>query len=177
MTGRAVEREAPGPGRGRGPDGPREIFRVMEPRDVARVAEIEEASFSMPWSPGTFRSLLGRGDTLTRVVEVDGEPVAYAVLWIVLDHGELANIAVDPERRGRGVGSRLLERILSAAASRGVRRVHLEVRESNDVARQMYARRGFREVGVRRAYYRKPREDACVLMKNLTSDRKGREET
>ena len=90
---------------------------------------------------------------------------AYAILWKVLDEGELANIAVRKDLRGRGIGSGLLSRILEVAEDSGVRSLYLEVRESNEVAREMYARRGFQEIGVRKGYYVGPSEDARVLKK------------
>jgi len=139
----------------------------MREQDVERVAELEAASFSSPWQADTFRRRLGRTGAELMVVEVDGEVVGYAVLWCILDQGELANIAVDDRWRGRGIGGRLLNRVLDRARERGVKDLFLEVRESNTIARELYDRRGFEMIGVRRDYYDKPREDACVLRLGL----------
>lgn len=128
-----------------------------------RVAELEAASFASPWKADTFLRLVDRPGAELWVAEEDGEVVGYAVLWCVLDQAELANIAVAPELRGRGIGGRLLDHVLSAVRERGVHSVFLEVRESNHTARRMYAARGFEEIGVRRGYYAAPREDARVL--------------
>ena len=92
----------------------------------------------------------------------------YAVLWCIQDQGELANIAVAPQLRDLGLGGYLLDRMAEEASRRGVESLYLEVRVSNARARAMYASRGFQEIGVRRDYYEKPREDARVLMKRLT---------
>jgi ribosomal-protein-alanine N-acetyltransferase len=135
--------------------------------DVSEVARIETAAFSTPWSETTFLSLLDRSGVELWVAEWGDQLAAYAILWRVLDEGELANIAVRPDLRGRGIGSGLLGRILKVAEESGVRSLYLEVRESNELARQMYARRGFHEIGVRKGYYEGPREDACVLKKCL----------
>ncbi|HSG47720.1 MAG TPA: ribosomal protein S18-alanine N-acetyltransferase [Longimicrobiales bacterium] len=139
------------------------MIRRMQAGDVAAVAELEAQSFSSPWHPSTFLRLLDRPGAELWVLEEGGEVLAYAVLWCILDQAELANIAVRPEARGRGVGSALLDHILEVARERSVQSVFLEVRESNHVARELYARRGFVEVGVRRGYYDVPREDARVL--------------
>ena len=139
--------------------------------DVPAVAALEASSFSTPWHPDTFRRLLERPGAELWVTEEDGGVVAYAVLWCILDEGELANIAVLPAVRGRGVGGRLLDHLVDVARDRGVRRLFLEVRESNAAARGLYETRGFREVGRRRAYYDKPREDARVLALDLTHER------
>lgn len=147
------------------PSGPLEGERIrsMVERDVARVVELEASAFGSPWEADTFRRLLGRTGAELLVVEVRAEVVAYAVLWCILDQGELANIAVDDMWRRRGIGARLLDRVLERARERGVTDLFLEVRQSNMVARDLYRRRGFTSIGVRRNYYDSPREDACVL--------------
>ena len=152
-----------GSGRGRS----RLSLRPMTLSDVSEVARIETTAFSTPWSEGTFRSLLERSGAELWVAEWGDQLAAYAILWRVLDEGELANIAVRKDLRGRGIGSGLLGRILEVAEDSGIRSLYLEVRESNDLAREMYARRGFQEIGVRKGYYEAPREDARVLKKCL----------
>lgn len=143
-------------------------LRAMTASDVPEVARIETTAFSTPWSETTFRSLLERSGVELWVAEWGGELAAYAILRRVRgDEGELANIAVRSDLRGRGIGSRLLSRMLKVAEDSGVRSLYLEVRESNELAREMYARRGFQEIGVRKGYYEGPREDARVLKKSL----------
>ncbi len=145
-------------------------LRPMTSSDVAEVARIETTAFSTPWSERTFRSLFDRSGVELWVAEWGDQLAAYAILWKVLDEGELANIAVRKDLRGRGIGSGLLSRMLEVAEESGVRSLYLEVRESNEVARDMYARRGFEEIGVRKDYYEGPREDARVLKKSLEGD-------
>ena len=142
-------------------------LRSVTPSDVPEVARIETTAFSTPWSEETFNSLLKRSGVELWVAEWGDELAAYAILWKVLDEGELANIAVRGDLRGRGIGSGLLSRMLEVAEDSGVRSLYLEVRESNGLAREMYARRGFHEIGVRKGYYEGPREDARVLKKSL----------
>ena len=142
-------------------------LRPMTPSDVPEVARIETTAFSTPWSEETFNSLLKRSGVELWVAEWGDELAAYAILWKVLDEGELANIAVRSDLRGRGIGSGLLSRMLEVAEDSGVLSLYLEVRESNGLAREMYARRGFHEIGVRKGYYEGPREDARVLKKSL----------
>lgn len=142
----------------------------MSRRDVDQVAAIERDAFSQPWRPETFRSLLENPTAEMWVAEGPrGVVVGYFVLWCIQEQGELANIAVSPGDRQRGLGSRLLDRAVERARERGVERLFLEVRISNTVAAEMYERRGFHEVGRRRNYYDSPREDARVLMKTLDS--------
>jgi ribosomal-protein-alanine acetyltransferase len=79
------------------------------------------------------------------------------------DEGEILNLAVAPAGRRNGLGRALVQHILEALTARGVRQVYLEVRESNAPARALYAAQGFKEVGRRQQYYRRPVEDAIVL--------------
>lgn len=142
--------------------------RPMVPTDVDRVAAIEAGAFTTPWKAETFRTLLDRSGAELLVLDLPEAPVVgYAILWCVLDQGELANIAVAPEWRGRSLGAFLLDRVLDRARDRGVRSLFLEVRESNRIARRLYETRGFIEVGRRADYYEDPREDARVLEKKL----------
>ena len=142
-------------------------LRPMTLSDVSEVARIETTAFTTPWSESTFRSLLGRSGVELWVAEWGDQLAAYAILWMVLDGGELANIAVRRDLRGRGIGSGLLGRILTVAEDSGVRSLYLDVRESNRLAREMYARHGFLEIGIRKGYYEGPHEDARVLRKSL----------
>lgn len=136
--------------------------------DVSAVARLERDTFSSPWRPETFLRVMEGKGTEIWVAEVEDEGlVGYAVMWCVLDHGELANLAIDPGHRNRGLGSLLLDRVIERAGVRGVRNLYLEVRVSNERAADLYERKGFREIGRRRNYYERPREDARVLAMRL----------
>lgn len=133
-------------------------------RDVAAIAEIESKAFSDPWSSASFHSVLAETAAYMAVAR-DAEAVllGYVVAWFAADEGEIANLAVREPGRRRGIGAALLDGALAEGARRGAANMYLEVRESNDAARRLYASRGFEEVGRRKKYYRQPVEDAVVL--------------
>jgi ribosomal-protein-alanine N-acetyltransferase len=135
--------------------------------DVEAVAALEARAFSTPWRSDTFRTLLERPGAELVVAEVDGSFAGYAVLWCILDQGELANIAIVEALRGTGLGGVLLDHVLGVARARGVRTLFLEVRVGNAAAAHLYESRGFVEIGRRRDYYDDPREDARVMQKPL----------
>jgi len=151
----------------------RPTMRSMAAGDLAAVARMEAATFTTPWKEDTFHSLLERPGVELWVADLDGEVAAYAILWCMLDEGELANIAVRDDLRGRGIGTNLLDWMLGVAETAGVRNLYLEVRESNAGALRLYGSRGFVEIGVRKAYYERPREDARVLKLALGSNASG----
>jgi [ribosomal protein S18]-alanine N-acetyltransferase len=143
-------------------------IRPMEVADVPGVVTIEREAFSTPWSEDTFQSLFRRPPWVLLVMELsDGGLAGYAVLGCVMEQGELANIAIRKEDRGRGLGGLLLDRVLDEASVRGVRQIFLEVRLSNTGAASLYRSRGFQEIGIRKDYYEAPREHARVLVRRL----------
>ena len=144
--------------------------RAMRLADLDEVMVIERRSFSAPWEESTFRGLMRRPSAALLVAETDDELTGYSVMWFAADEGELGDIAVVPERRGEGIGRRLLRESISVAASRGTRSLYLEVRESNDVARRLYEKVGFNVVGVRKQYYAEPVEDAIVMKLDLHAE-------
>jgi len=120
--------------------------------------------FSDPWSAQDFRDCV-TSDAHFLVAEVrgSGDIVGYVVAFEAADEGEILNLAVAPAGRRNGLGRALVQAILEALTARGVRQTYLEVRESNAPARALYAAHGFKEVGRRKQYYRRPVEDAIVL--------------
>ncbi len=155
-------------------------LRRATPADVDAIAAIERLVFSDPWSRDSFATLARNADVFFLVADAGGAPgasapVGYLVAWYVLDEGEVANIAVAPTARGTGVGARLLDAALAEGRRRGVGHMFLEVRESNAVARRLYASRGFLELGRRKRYYREPVEDALVLRCELAAAPRGQD--
>jgi ribosomal-protein-alanine N-acetyltransferase len=145
-------------------------LRPMLAGDLATVMEIEQVSYTMPWTESTFRGLLRRRDADLIVADAVGRVVGYAVSWSVVDQCELGNVAVSADWRGMGIGRSLVLEVLRLARGRSVREVFLEVRPSNPVAQRLYASLGFRLVGRRKNYYFEPVEDALVMRLGLDSD-------
>lgn len=142
--------------------------RKMTLQDVQRVAQIEAASFTSPWTADSFGSLLDRpGCELWVLEDPDAGVVGYAVLWCIVDQGELANLAVAESHRREGHASYLLTRMLEVARGRGIERIYLEVRASNVAAAELYRSFGFTQVGRRKQYYDKPVEDALLMALEL----------
>jgi len=143
--------------------------------DVAAMVAIERASFSDPWTAAAIASTL-RYDHMRVLVAEDrgdlggdgaGKALGYVVAMIAGPEAEIADLAVSPEARRRGIGRALIDRLLAELAERGVVSVFLEVRESNRAARALYESRAFRGIGRRRGYYRLPPEDALLLKREL----------
>jgi len=139
-------------------------FMPMAEHDLDWVVEQEVALHRFPWSLKNFADSLAAGYGCWLMYDV-GVPVGYAIMLGVLDEAHLLNISVARAAQRRGLGSRLLEHLLSSAQRSGIRRFFLEVRPSNLSALALYQRAGFVEIGRRKGYYPSPdgREDAIVM--------------
>jgi ribosomal-protein-alanine N-acetyltransferase len=136
----------------------------MTTADIPAVHEIERASFPIPWPPYAFRQELESNRMARYLVARAGEEVvAYAGMWLMVDEAHVTTFAVLPAWRRQGVGGRLLSELLELADDLGASVVTLEVRLSNDAARKLYQRFGFRPVGVRPRYYSDNGEDALIM--------------
>ena len=142
----------------------RVTLEAMRLEDLPRVLEIERESFRTPWPRDAYTHELTDNRLAAYIVARDeAQLVGYAGMWVILDEAHVTTIAVDPEYRGQHIGERLLVGLLDAAIARGARWMTLEVRKSNATAQTLYKKYGFREIGVRKAYYSDNREDAIVM--------------
>jgi ribosomal-protein-alanine N-acetyltransferase len=145
--------------------------RSATPADVPAVAAIERVVFADPWSATAFHAMLGPH---ALVAVTDGQIEGYIFARAMADEGELLNVAVRADSRRKGLGRYLVDTILEDFRTRGVQTVYLEVRASNAAGRAFYDTLGFHEIGRRRGYYSRPREDALVLARKLAPDQRPR---
>jgi ribosomal-protein-alanine N-acetyltransferase len=147
------------------PVAPVVIERLTGPADLDGVLAVDEGSFNRPWTRAMYESeFLNRDTARLYVLRVPECRVAgYIATWLIVDEVHINNLAVRPEFRNRGLGGALLAFALEDGERHGAPRATLEVRRSNDAARRLYERFGFRLAGVRRDYYSHPTEDALVL--------------
>jgi [ribosomal protein S18]-alanine N-acetyltransferase len=144
-------------------------IRRMEHEDLERVLEIDRLSFSQPWPSRSFQFELDNNpaaemwvaETITESGQTD--LVGMMVIWLVVDEAHIGTIAVHPDYRHQGIGSRLLRHGLINVQKEGAVMVYLEVRRSNTDAQELYHHYGFTFTGVRKNYYQDNGEDALIL--------------
>ena len=142
-----------------------EIIRMSREHLLA-VAEIEQISFSDPWSVESLELMLGE-QAMGLVAIEDRRVLGYVGMMCVLDEGQIINVATHPDARRRGVGRSLMIAIEQSAKERGIVFLSLEVRESNAAARSLYSSLGWLECGIRKNFYSKPTENACIMTKSI----------
>ena len=147
-------------------------IRKMLYADILQVHAIAKQCFTMPWQLNSFEYELGNKDAILNVAALDNEIVGYVCLRTIFDVTHVMDIAVKPKLRQTGICS-----ILLRAALQELRRIKqdmylvtLEVRESNIGAIRLYERAGFKEIGRRKGYYKKPVEDAIIMELDMNAD-------
>jgi ribosomal-protein-alanine N-acetyltransferase len=143
----------------------------MSELDLAQAAALEVLCFSDPWPPSAFQRYLSLAEALALTAKngatIDGYLIARRYGKLL----HIANLAVHPERRRQGIGGALLRTALDHARQRGCVSALLDVRRSNSAAFALYATLGFRPVGIKQRYYRRPIEDAVVMRRPLEPDK------
>ena len=94
----------------------------------------------------------------------------YIGLYGSYDEGDITNVAVAEAFRGNGIGTLLVKSMKEMAVRRGIRRIYLEVRDSNETARRVYEKAGFSVCGRRKKFYRQPEEDAVLMCLRLDGE-------
>ncbi len=138
--------------------------------DLSEIEEIERRSYPTPWSRSMFAGELAKPSSIClgafEADAEDGALVGYLIVSRYVDAWHVMNVAVDPDQRGRGVATMLLERLFDLTADDARRGYTLEVRVTNRKAIELYERLGFSSRGVRRGYYTDNREDALIMWKD-----------
>jgi ribosomal-protein-alanine N-acetyltransferase len=146
---------------------------AITPENIApllpSILEIERASFLSPWSGDAFlQEVRNPASQIWGIIE-DESLAGYICFWIIDREIHLLNVAVHPEKRGRGLARQLLMEMVQAGLSQGTEQIWLEVRPSNHRAKQLYEKLGFETVGRRVRYYRDTNEDAILMSLYLTA--------
>jgi ribosomal-protein-alanine N-acetyltransferase len=127
------------------------------------ILEIERNSFPSPWDLCSFSSEIDRSISHFWALLIDEVLKGYICFWIFANETHLMNIAVHPEWRGKGLGEGLLCKMIEVGISKEAKTAWLEVRPSNLVARSLYEKTGFKEVGFRPRYYKETSEGAVIM--------------
>ena len=136
--------------------------------DIDIVLDIERQSNPFPWTIKNFKDCIEKG-YYSLVLKEAKQVIGFAILSVSIEESHLLNIGLTSSRRGQGLGRELLEKMIMAAEVMGSKKIFLEVRVSNIIAIDLYKASGFKEIGLRKNYYRikDGREDAILMSKSL----------
>ena len=133
---------------------------------LSEIARLEKQIFSDPCSENGLEIFLEDKNFCILALE-DDHLASYCTVVTVLDEAQIINVATDMSLRGRGYAKGVLEAVFEECQKRGISFISLEVRESNLPAISLYRGLGFTTEGKRRDFYKNPRENALVMIKNL----------
>lgn len=151
------------------------MVRIVDtrPEHLDDILLMEQQCFSVPW---THEQLMAQLSDFMHIFlaaeDENGMAVGYAGLMYVLDEGYISNVAVSPDRRREGIADMLLTELYERAKAKKLSFLTLEVRESNIPAQSLYKKHGYTEVGRRKAYYSRPKEDAVLMTCFLSEEEK-----
>ncbi|MCX7832208.1 MAG: ribosomal protein S18-alanine N-acetyltransferase [Actinobacteria bacterium] len=138
-------------------------IRKMQFKDINDILEIENESFTMPWSKWIFTQELLSPGRYYIVAEVKEKIVGYAGMQWLFDEGHITNIAVRQNWRRKGIATALLSNLIEKSKALGLKFLTLEVRVSNTAAINLYKKFGFVIEGTRLRYYINPVEDGLIM--------------
>lgn len=146
----------------------------MGPSHVPQIAALEAETFSAPWDEASIRGELENPLALWLVAEgasqdgaEDAGVLGYVGSQSCFEDADILNVCVAPAARRRGIAEALMRELEARLIPKGVEQITLEVRASNEAAIRLYEKLGYAQVGVRKGYYEKPREDALIMQKKL----------
>ena len=129
------------------------------------VAIERETASAAHWSDAAYRDIFHQ-EAPTRIALVSSDQNGVLQGFIVArmndENCDLENIVLANSTRRHGLGSRLLQALISELREQGAARIFLEVRQSNVGARAFYEKFGFALGGRRKSYYSNPVEDALL---------------
>lgn len=145
------------------------IIRHAQFADADRIYDLEVNNFSSPWSLDNLKKELEtqNNDHLYYVVENDNDVIAFIGIWILYDEAHIMSIVVDKAFKKKGIATKLLSEILKNFDNKIIKKMLLEVRNSNLPAIKLYEKLGFKQLYIRKNYYTAPIEDAIIMELNL----------
>ena len=145
-------------------------LKQMEKSDIDGVLEVENKSFSIPWSRHSFEKEMENELAYYVIAKYGDEVVGYGGIWFIAGEGHITNVAVHPSGRKKGIGKKILDELIRESLNRNVLAITLEVRVSNEVAIGLYSSYGFKPAGTRPKYYHDNGEDALIMWKELDNE-------
>ena len=145
-------------------------LRPMVHTDIDNIMIISSLSLPEPWSKKSMLNELSNPLARYIIAENSEGIIGYIGLWIVLDEGHITNIAVHPQFREQGIGTKLIEALISRSSDWHITSITLEVRESNLIAQKLYNNFNFKVEGKRLNYYSDNNENALIMWKRKEAE-------
>ncbi|HTO79583.1 MAG TPA: GNAT family N-acetyltransferase [Methylocystis sp.] len=144
------------------------LIQPIGPERAEDCERLHALAFHFPWSSADFEAYLADSAIIADGAVNEATPSeplgGFAISRLLPPDAELLTIAVDPPRRGAGLGRALLESHLANLERGGALLVFLEVADDNPAALALYARAGFKTIGRRENYYQRASGEHCAAV-------------
>lgn len=137
--------------------------RLMTESDAGGIAYLEQQLFTDPWSEESIRETFRQTHSIIIVAVEQNTVIGYVIGQRIGDEAEILRLAVSKKRQQAGVGHILLGALKESRPDKQVRKILLDVRESNQNAIDFYLRNEFKKDGIRKDFYRFPHENAVLM--------------
>ena len=137
---------------------------IMKPSDLEEIKDTLETSFDDFWNYNILRSELASENSTYYIAKISNNNniVGFAGIWQAVDDMHITNIVVKKDFRQKGIGSKLLEKLIETSKQKNVISLTLEVNYKNVPAIKLYEKHGFKYVGKRKKYYNNI-DDALIM--------------
>ncbi|MBR3673428.1 MAG: ribosomal protein S18-alanine N-acetyltransferase [Clostridia bacterium] len=134
--------------------------------DFYQIKDVLISDFDDFWNVNTLEQELTNENSNYLVAKIENQIVGFAGIKSVLDEADIMNIVTKKDKRNLGIGSALLEKLLNVAKEKEIKKITLEVNESNISAIHLYKNFGFKEISIRENYYNKT-DNALIMQLSL----------
>ena len=138
----------------------------MTLNDLEIIKDILFSDFDNFWSYNVLKNELKCSNSYFVVAKSNDEIVGFAGLKTIIDEADIMNIVVKKSFRHNGIGSLLLDNLISYARGISLKTITLEVNEHNLSAIRLYDKFKFDHIGIRKRYYN-GESDAIIMSKIL----------
>ena len=142
----------------------------MTPKDVDLITEILQSQFDEFWTPSILETEILNSDSTYIVAKTNQEVVGFAGLWDDTYNMHITNIAVKKTYRNKGIGDKLLKKLMQITKEKSKETITLEVNEQNTIAQKLYLKNGFKIMGKRKKYYNGI-DDAIIMTMEVTNEK------
>ena len=130
--------------------------------DFEKIKDVLQEKYDDFWNEIVLYAELKNENSKYIVAKENDDILGFAGIWFSPDDIQITNIVVRKDKRGQGIGYKLLERIIKMCKETEFEFLRLEVNEKNIPAISLYNKFGFETVGIRKKYYNNI--DNAVLM-------------
>lgn len=145
-------------------------IQKMTEDDLNEITPILDSEFDDFWNINNLKNDFVNENSVYFVAKLDNEIVGFAGILKICDEANIMNIVTKMNKRHLGIGSKLLEALISEAKKLGCTSITLEVNEHNTYAINLYKKFNFKRIGLRKKYYNNT--DDAILMRRNTNEKK-----